>query len=82
MPLNNFETTLILTCSSACVITNSTVAERFAITDRKLYVFFRSNFINMVLKEQLTGININHNQKQWLKVIFKLLNWSMFSKSK
>ena len=82
MPLNNFETTLILTCSSACVITNSTVAERFAITDRKLYVFFSSNFINMVLNEQLTGIKINHNQKQWLKVIFKLLNWSMFSKSK
>ena len=64
MPLNNFETTLILTCSSACVITNSTVAERFAITDRRLYVCFSSNFINMVLKEQLTGINVNHNQKQ------------------
>ena len=38
MPLMNCEINLILTWSSACVITNSTGAGRFAITDTKLYV--------------------------------------------
>ena len=38
MPLINCEVNLILTWSSTCVITNSTGAGRFAITDTKLYV--------------------------------------------
>ena len=38
MPLINCEVNLILTRSSTCVITNSTGAGRFAITDTKLYV--------------------------------------------
>ena len=38
MPLINFEVNLILTLSSCFVITNSTSAVRFAITDIKLYV--------------------------------------------
>ena len=38
MPLINCEVNLILTWSSTCVITNSTGAGRFAITDAKLYV--------------------------------------------
>ena len=38
MPLSNFEVNLILTSSSCFVITNSTSAVRFAITDTKLYV--------------------------------------------
>ena len=38
MPLINFEVKLDLTWSSTCVITNSTGAGRFAITDAKLYV--------------------------------------------
>ena len=38
MPLINCEVNLILTCSSTCVITNSTGAGTFAITDTKLYV--------------------------------------------
>ena len=38
MPLINFEINLILTWSSTCVITNSTGARRFEITDTKLYV--------------------------------------------
>ena len=38
MPLINCEFNLILTWSSTCVITNSTGAGRFAITDTKLYV--------------------------------------------
>ena len=38
MPLINCEVNLILTWSSTCVITSSTGAGRFAITDKKLYV--------------------------------------------
>ena len=38
MPLINCEVNLILTWSSSCVITNSTGAGRFEITDTKLYV--------------------------------------------
>ena len=38
MPLINCEVNLILTWSSICVITNSTGAGRFAITDTRLYV--------------------------------------------
>ena len=38
MPLINCEINLILTWSSTCVITNSTGAGRFEITDTKLYV--------------------------------------------
>ena len=37
-PLINCEVSLILTWSSTCVITNSTGAEAFEITDTKLYV--------------------------------------------
>ena len=38
MPLINCEVNLILTWSSTCVITNSTDAGRFAITDTRVYV--------------------------------------------
>ena len=38
MPLINCEVNLILTSLSTCVITNSTSAGRFPITDTKLYV--------------------------------------------
>ena len=38
IPLNNCEANLILTWSSNCVITNSTGAGRFAITDTKIFV--------------------------------------------
>ena len=38
MPLINCEVNLILTWSSTCVITNSTGAGRYEITDTKLYV--------------------------------------------
>ena len=37
-PIDNGEFNLILKWSSTCVITNSTGAGRFAITDTKLYV--------------------------------------------
>ena len=38
MPLINCEVNLILTRSSTCIITNSTSAGRFVMTDTKLYV--------------------------------------------
>ena len=38
IPLINCEVNLILTWSSTCVVTNSTVAGTFEITDTKLYV--------------------------------------------
>ena len=38
MPLINCEVNLLLTWSRDCVITNSTGAEKFAITETKLYV--------------------------------------------
>ena len=38
MPLINCEVNRILICSSACVLTNSTGAARFTITNTKLYV--------------------------------------------
>ena len=38
MPLINGEVNLILTWSSTCVITNSTYAGTFAITDTRFYV--------------------------------------------
>ena len=38
MPLINCKVNLILTWSSACVITNPTGAERLAIRDTKLFV--------------------------------------------
>ena len=38
MPLINCEVNLLLTWSTDCVIANSTGAEKFAITETKLYV--------------------------------------------
>ena len=38
MPFINCDINLILIWSSACVVTNSTGAETFSITDTKLYV--------------------------------------------
>ena len=38
MPLFNWEVNLILTWSSTCIVTSSTGAKTFAITDTKLYI--------------------------------------------
>ena len=45
MPLINCEVNLILTWSSTCVITNSTDAVRFAITDTKLLFYNYGHYI-------------------------------------
>ena len=65
MPLINCEVNLILTWSSTCVITNSTGAGTFAITDTKLYVpvVTLSTKENTKLLQQLkSGINIIRNK--------------------
>ena len=55
MPLINCKISLILRWLSTCVITNSTVAGRFAITDTKLFapVVTLSNQDNAKLLQQL-----------------------------
>ena len=68
MPLINCEVNLILTWSSACVITNSTGAGTFEITDTKLYV-------------PVVTLSIQENAKslQQLKSGFKrVINWNKY----
>ena len=69
IPLINWEVNIILTWSKDCVVTNSTGAGKFRITETKLYapvvtLSIQDNAkllqnLNLVLKEQLTGINMN-----------------------
>ena len=68
MPLINCEVNLILTWSSTCVITNSTGAGTFAITDTKLYV-------------PVVTLSTQENTKflQQLKPGFKrVINWNKY----
>ena len=68
MPLINCEVNLILTCSSTCVINNSTGAGRFEITDAKLYV-------------PVVTLSTQENTKllQQLKSGFKrVINWNKY----
>ena len=60
MPLINCKVNLVLTWSSACVITNSTDAGRFAITYTKRYVLVvtLSTQDNKKLLQQFIGTNI------------------------
>ena len=68
MPLFNCEVNLILTWSSACVITNSTGAGTFKIDDTKLYV-------------PVVTLSTQENAKllQQLKSGFKrVINWNKY----
>ena len=68
MPLINCEVNLILTWSSTCVITNSTGAGTFEITDTKLYV-------------PVVTLSTQENTKllQQLKSGFKrVINWNKY----
>ena len=68
MPLINCKVNLILTWSSTCVITNSTGAETFKITDTKLYV-------------PVVTLSTQDNSKllQQLKSGFKrVINWNKY----
>ena len=68
MPLINCEVNLILTWSSTCVITNSTVAVTFEITDTKLCV-------------PVVTLSAQDNPKllQQLKSAFKrVINWNKY----
>ena len=68
MPLINSEVNLILTWSSTCVITNSTGAGTFEITDEKLYV----PVVTLSTKE-------NAKLLQQLKSGFKrVMNWNKY----
>ena len=68
MPLINCEINSILTWSSTCVITNSTGAGRFVITDTKLY------FPVVALSTQ-----DNSELLQQLKFCFKkTINWNKY----
>ena len=68
MPLINCEVNVILTWSSTCVITNSTGAGTFAITDTKLYV----PVVTLSAKE-------NAKLLQQLKSGFKrVINWNKY----
>ena len=79
MPLINCEINVILTWPSTCVITNSAGATRLAITDTKPYIrvvtlsthdnakLLQQLKSNLVLKEQLTGVNTNKIQKHMCK---------------
>ena len=76
IPLINCETNLVLTWSEKCVLSNDTKVITFAITNTTFYVpvvyqltIMQNclNNYNLVLKEQLTGININQNQHYWHK---------------
>ena len=68
MPLMNCEVNLILTWSSTCVITNSTGAGTFKITDTKLYV----PVVTLSTKE-------NAKLLQQLKSGFKrVINWNKY----
>ena len=92
MLLINCQTNLFLTWSLACVITNSTGAGRFAITDEKLHVpvVTLSTQDNAKLIQQLkSGFKRTINDSNYqsapkntdTKPIFKLLDWSKFSRS-
>ena len=68
MPLINCEVNLLLTWSSTCVLTNSTGAGRFAITDKRLYV-------------PVVALSTQENTKllQQLKSGFKrVINWNKY----
>ena len=68
MPFINCKVNLILTCSSACVITNSTGVGTFKITDAKLYV----PVVTLSTED-------NSNLLQQLKSDFKrTVNWNEY----
>ena len=90
MPLINCEVNLILTWSSICVITNSTGAGSFEITDTKLYVpvatlstqdnakslqQLKSGFKRTIDWNKYQSDPKTYTQNQYL-------NWPKFSRSK
>ena len=68
MPLINCEINLIPTWSSTCVITNSTGAGTFAITDTKLYVpvvTFSTKHNAKLLEKLKSGFKRTSNKKKY-----------------
>ena len=64
MPLINCKVRRMLTWSSTCVISTSTVKAKFQITDTKLYVpvVTLSTEDHAHVLQQVIGTNICHNQ--------------------
>ena len=86
-PLNNYEINFQLKWSAKCILGTGTAVNQvptFTITDTKLYVpvvtlSTQDNVklpkqSNLVLKEQISGININLKNKSGTKQIFRLFN--------
>ena len=67
MPLINFETDLILTCSADCVISFAIGATEFAITDTKLYAL-------------VVTLSVQDNAKllQLKSGLKKAINWNKY----
>ena len=68
MPLINCEVNLILTWSLTCVITNSTGARAFEITDTKLYV-------PVVTLSTQDNSKLLHQLKSSFKIV---INWNKY----
>ena len=72
IPLINCEVNLILTWSSICVITNSTGAGAFEITDTKLYV----PVVTLSIQE---NAKLLHQLKSGFK---RVINWNRINQKK
>ena len=72
MSLINCEVNLILTWSKDCVITNSTGAEKFTITDTKLYV-------PVITLSTQDNAKLLHQLKSGFK---RTINWNKYQTSK
>ena len=72
MSLINCEVNLILTLSKDCVITNSTGAEKFTITDTKLYV-------PVITLSTQDNAKLLHQLKSGFK---RTINWNKYQTSK
>ena len=77
IPLINCEINIILIWSNKCMLSSDTKVTTFTITDTKLYisVVTLSTQYNAKLLEQLKSSTST-------KDLFRLLNWSNFSRSK
>ena len=95
MPLINFDISLQLKWSRKCIIVAATTNNQnptFQVNDAKLSVpivtlstpenikLFKQ--LDLILIEQLIGINIQPRQQIGTKLMFRLSNWSKFSGSK
>ena len=77
IPSINSDISLVLTWSANCVLSSATGGTKFALTDTKLYVLVAP--LSTQLHTKLLSIESNNRDTE---PIFKLRNWSKFSRSK